>query len=209
MDSVLNISEIDYANGDISWYGDNITGYTSSKFKENNSTALTMAYEAVQNLPPTVGQRNGKFEKELIKRVATEYMESRNQVNASEKDLPASTSSGSFKNNSDPNISSHLIHPPQDNRSAAEKWEIELQRMKLASAEQEKKLNESKAILNENLARLQLEEEKAAEIEAKRLEELRLEELREKQLAKELAEEEQELREKKLKKKYKKQCAIS
>ena len=163
----------------------------------------------MQHRDGSPGRRTHELQCFLRWFIVEEYMESRNQVNASEKGLPASTSSGSFKNNSDPNISSHLIHPPQDNRSAAEKWEIELQRMKLASAEQEKKLNESKAILNENLARLQLEEEKAAEIEAKRLEELRLEELREKQLAKELAEEEQELREKKLKKKYKKQCAIS
>ena len=156
MDSVLNISEIDYEHGDISWYGDHISGYSSGKFKETNMTALTMAYEAVRNLPPTLGQRNGKFEKELIKRVANEYMESRNQVNIGENHLPLSPSSGSLQNVSDSNISSQRIHQPQDNRSAAEKWEIELQRMKLASAEQEKKLIASKVILSENLARLHL-----------------------------------------------------
>lgn len=208
MDSVLNISEIDYANGDISWYGDHITGYSSGKLKETNTTALTMSYEAVQNLPPTIGQKSGKFEKELIKRVAMEYMESRNQSGNGDKlQVPISES---LKNAVKSNQSSESALPPQDNMSASEKWEIELRRIKLASAEHEKKLNESKAILNENLTKLQQEEARAAELEKLRLEELRMQELRERQLAKELAEEEQELREKQLKKlKNKKRCLIS
>jgi hypothetical protein len=210
MDSVLNISEIDYDTGEISWFGDDITGYTTGKMKESNITALTMAYEAVLNLPLTVGQKNGKFEKELIKRVATEYMASKSNNN-NDNDGGQSSSKHSKTKSTDiieSDVPSSKMNP-LDTRSAADKWERELERMKLAAAEQEKQLNESKVILNERLARVAQEEAFAAEIDAKRVEELRQEELRQKQLMKELAEEENDKKNKKLKKRKNRNCSLS
>ena len=42
-ESILNISEIDY--DEISWFGENVSGYSHGKLKESNSIPLTMAHE--------------------------------------------------------------------------------------------------------------------------------------------------------------------
>ena len=208
MDSVLNISEIDQQSGEISWFGEDITGYTLGKMKESHPTALTMAYEAVYNLPLTVGQKNGKFEKELIKRVATEYMASKSNNNNDDDNPVNEPTTTSKKKTNEINTPTKVLNPI-DTRSAADKWELELERMKIVAAEQEKQLNESKAILNERLARVEQEERFAKELEEKRIEDLKQEEIRKKQLERELAEEENDKNNKKLKKRKNKTCSLS
>ena len=180
-DSVLSISEIDY--DEISWFGDNITGPTKSKIRETNITAFTMAKEAVENVPPTIGKRNGKFEKELIKRVTSDYMEKRQAQKESDEQLNGSNN-GSVSGKNPVAQSNTFYNPPKEQQSAAEKWELQLEKIRQEAAEKEAKLAESKALIAERLARVAEEQAQAEQQEAERAEKARLEVIRQREIDK-------------------------
>jgi len=174
-DSTLTISEID--GEEISWFGENITGYTKGKIKETNKIPLTMAYEAVQNVEPTVGNQNGKFEKELIKRVISETKDKKNEAKGILPEhiieaLPDSKNNSRHgSGGSSTQLSATKQQPKVDDRSVAEKWEQEQERILQAAQKEQGRLADNKATVGEALAKVLAEEELAREMEKKRAEE--------------------------------------
>lgn len=185
-ESILTISEID--GEEISWFGDHITGYTKGKIKETNKIPLTMAYEAVQNVEPTVGHHNGKFEKELIKRVISETKDKQNEAKGLLPEhviesLPDSKNTSRHGSGSGANPTAPK-QPKVDDRSVAEKWEQEQERILQAAQREQGRLAENKALIAEALAKVAAEEELAREMEARRAEEERAEKARQREAEK-------------------------
>lgn len=190
-ESCLTISEID--GEEISWFGENITGYTKGKIKEANKMPLTMAYEAIQNVEPSVGHQNGKFEKEIIKRVISEAKEKKNEAKGILSDhiiesLPDSKNSSRHGNGvGGGGSSSSSAHPSAnkqlkvDDRSVNEKWEQEQERILQAAQKEQGRLADNKASLLDALAKVVAEEELARDMERRKADEERSEKARQRE----------------------------
>ena len=91
--SVLIINQIDYNK--ISWIGDNITGYKPGIVIEQSIAPLTMAYEAVHNLPLT--SKSIKYENTVIQSIPTDYVEYPKTTGSNTTNNRSSASSSGMK----------------------------------------------------------------------------------------------------------------